>query len=74
MAVETSFPPYQVLDKDSAEVQPVTQYLRDLALSDVRPSSCRSYGYDLLRWFRVLWSLDVEWDRATASEVDVLVG
>jgi hypothetical protein len=33
---------------------PVTQYLRDLALSDVRPSSCRSYGFDLLRWFRSL--------------------
>ncbi|MGW0252626.1 tyrosine-type recombinase/integrase [Nocardia goodfellowii] len=74
VAVETSFPPFQVLDKESTEVEPVTQYLRDLALSDLRPSSCRSYGYDLLRWFRILWTLEVQWDRATASEVDVLVG
>jgi integrase len=45
-----------------------------LSLSDVSALTCRSYGFDLLRWFRVLWLLDVMWDRATASEVQVLVG
>ncbi len=48
--------------------------LRALALSDMSPLTSRSYGYDLLRWFRILWALDVAWERATGSEVDVLVG
>ncbi|MEU6156257.1 hypothetical protein ABZ816_40435 [Actinosynnema sp. NPDC047251] len=52
----------------------MTRYLRDLALSDMSPLTSRSYGYDLLRWFRVLWELEVDWERATGSEVDVLVG
>lgn len=73
-AAETRFPPYVVVDRAGAEVEPITQYLRDLALSYVSPLTCRSYGYDLLRWFHLLWMLDVEWDRATGSEVDILVG
>ena len=28
----------------------------------------RSYGMDLLRWFRFLWAAGVAWDRATRSE------
>lgn len=48
-AAETRFPPYIVVDRAGAEVEPITQYLRDLALCDVSPLTCRSYGYDLLR-------------------------
>ena len=33
-----------------------------------------SYGYDLLRWFRLLWLLEVEWDKATEAEAAVMVG
>ncbi|MFF0530738.1 tyrosine-type recombinase/integrase [Nocardia amikacinitolerans] len=62
------------MDRDGVEVEPVTQYLRDLALGDSRPLTSRSYGYDLLRWFRLLWMVEVDWNRATGSEVDVLVG
>ncbi len=36
--------------------------------------TCRSYGYGMLRWFRLLWLLDTEWERATESEVAVLTG
>ena len=28
----------------------------------------RSYGMDLLRWFRFLWASGVAWDRASRSE------
>ena len=28
----------------------------------------RSYGMDLLRWFRFLWASEVAWDRAARSE------
>jgi hypothetical protein len=44
--------PYVVTDAAGREVEPVSGYLRDLQLSDASPLTCRSYGYDLLRWFR----------------------
>lgn len=68
------FPPFVVRDGAGGEVEPVSRYLRDLALSDMSSLTCRSYGYDLQRWFRVLWLLDVGWETATGSEADVLVG
>jgi integrase len=43
-------------------------------LGDVSPLTCRSYGFDLLRWHRLLWCLQTSWDKATEAEVAVLVG
>ncbi|WP_329474942.1 site-specific integrase [Kribbella sp. NBC_01484] len=74
VATDLNHPPYVVFDRDGREVEPASVFLRDLSLSDVSVLTCRSYGFDLLRWFRVLWLLDVVWDRATAYEVQVLVG
>jgi integrase len=68
------FPPYVVLAGDGTEIEPVTEYLKELALSDASVLTPRSYGYDLLRWFRLLSVLEVAWDRATPSDLDVLVG
>ncbi|WP_280332250.1 tyrosine-type recombinase/integrase [Nocardia wallacei] len=67
-------PPFLVLDEHRALVEPAVQFLRGLALDDALPSTVRSYGYDLLRWFRLLWLLEVEWDLASEAEVMVLVG
>lgn len=67
-------PPFIVVDAASRPVEPALRFLRDLALSDVSPWTCRSYGFALSRWFRLLWLLDVEWDRATEAEVVLLVG
>ncbi|MET9490004.1 site-specific integrase [Nocardia sp. NPDC006630] len=67
-------PPFLVIDEHQVPVEPALQYLRDLALSDVSPLTCKSYGYDLLRWFRLLWLLEIEWDHATEAETLVLVG
>lgn len=58
-AATGTLPPFVVVDGAGVEVEPVTRYLRDLALSDMSPLTSRSYGYDLLRWFRVLWALGV---------------
>lgn len=52
--VSRAHPPYAVLDPMGAEVEPVTAFLRDLALGDSSPLTCRSYGYGILRWFRLL--------------------
>ncbi|MCX4826106.1 tyrosine-type recombinase/integrase [Streptomyces sp. NBC_01142] len=43
-------------------------------LGDASPETCRSYAYDLLRWFRVLWALDVGWEQVTEAEAVALVG
>ncbi len=48
-AATGKLPPFVVIDSSGAEIEPVTQYLRDLALSDMSPLTSRSYGYDLLR-------------------------
>jgi integrase len=73
-AVARVHPPYVVLDRAGLEVPVVTEFLRDLALGDCSPLTCRSYAYGLLRWFRLLWMLEVAWERATESDVAVLVG
>lgn len=52
----------------------MTRYLRELAVGDCSPLTCRSYGCELLRWFGLLWALDVGWERATEAEVAVLAG
>jgi hypothetical protein len=52
--VETgeAHPPFMVVNGLGREVEPVTAYLRDLALSDSSPLTARSYGFGMLRWFR----------------------
>lgn len=66
--------PFVVVDGDGEEVEPFSVFLRELMLTDMSPLTARSYGNDLLRWWRLLQVLDVAWDRATRSEVEVLVG
>ncbi|WP_225448467.1 site-specific integrase [Streptacidiphilus sp. P02-A3a] len=48
---------------------PVRTFLIDFIARDNRTGSVRSYAYDLLRWWRWLRVLDVEWDKATSAEV-----
>lgn len=66
--------PWFVVDAAGREIEPVSRYLRDLALGDASALTGRSYGYDLLRWFRVLWAVDVGWEQATEAETTALVG
>ncbi len=66
--------PFVVVDADGREVEPVSAYLRDLVLGDVSPLTCRSYGFGLLRWHRLLWLLEISWEQATEADVAVLVG
>lgn len=66
--------PYVVVDQDGHEVEAFSVFLRDLVLTDMSPLTVRSYGNDLLRWWRLLRAVEVSWDQATSSEVEVLVG
>ncbi|MFD9221033.1 tyrosine-type recombinase/integrase [Streptomyces sp. NPDC060064] len=66
--------PWLVVDAAGREIEPVSVYLRDRMLGDASTATCRSYGYDLLRWHRVLWALDVGWEQVTEAETAALVG
>jgi len=64
--------PWLVVDPEGLPVEPVRRYLRDFVARN-RPGSVRSYAYALLRWWRWLHVVQVEWDRATSAEVRDLV-
>lgn len=73
-AQPTGDPPFVVVDAKCSEIEPICEFLADLSLSDMSPLTLRSYGYDLLRWWRLLNLVDVEWDHASRAEVELLVG
>lgn len=60
--------PFRLVDGGGAVVVPVRDYLRDLQAAGRSSATARSYGLDLLRWFRFLWAIDVAWSRATRLE------
>ena len=62
------FEPYRLVDAAGGVVGAVAGYLRDLQAAGRSPATQRSYGMDLLRWFRFLWAVDVGWNRATQLE------
>ena len=62
------FQPYRLVDADGGVVAPVAAYFTELSACGRPGTTQRSYGMDLLRWFRFLWALGVAWDRATGVE------
>jgi len=68
VATEDAWQPYRLLDPDGVAVEAVAAFLRDLQAAGRSPATLRSYGMDLLRWFRFLWAAGVAWERATRAE------
>jgi len=68
--VETGdrYEPYRLVDVDGMAVEPVMVFFRDLLATGRAESTVRSYGMDLLRWFRFVWAAGVAWDRAARAE------
>ena len=62
------FEPYRLLDRSGEAVAAVAAYLRDLHACGRPATTLRSYGMDLLRWFRFLWVVEVLWEQATRVE------
>ncbi|MEV7470887.1 site-specific integrase [Streptomyces kronopolitis] len=60
--------PYRLVDPAGNVVEPVALYFADLQAASSSRSTLRSYGMDLLRWFRFLWVLKVEWNRACQAD------
>ena len=62
------YEPYRLVDADGVAVAAATAYFRDLLAAGRAESTVRSYGMDLLRWFRFLRAAGVAWDQATRVE------
>jgi integrase len=67
---ETGSPwePYRLVDPAGAVVQSAARFLAELQALGRSEATQRSYGNDLLRWFRFLWAIGVPWDQATRAE------
>lgn len=60
--------PHRLVDSDGAVVEAVSAWFADLQAGGRSSATVRSYGTDLLRWFRFLWTVGVRWERATRGE------
>lgn len=56
--------PYAVVDEAGREIEVFSVYLRDLVSTAMSPLTVRSYGNDLLRWWRSLELIGLPWDQA----------
>ena len=61
--------PWVVTDAAEQPIAVIGEFLRDFVACGNSAASCRSYAFDLLRWFRFLAAVDVEWQRAQRGEV-----
>jgi hypothetical protein len=65
--------PWLVVGSDGVPVEPIRRFFVDFVARGNRPDSVRSYACDLLRWWRWLRAVGVEWDKATPAEARDLV-
>lgn len=65
--------PWLVVDPEGVAVEPIRRFLADCVARGYRSGSVRSYAYGLLRWWRWLRAVGVEWDQATSAQVRDLV-
>lgn len=68
VAMDDPWEPYRLVDPASKPVEGVRAFLRDLQGAGRSMATARSYGIDMLRWFRFLWAVKVPWDRASRIE------
>uniref|UniRef100_UPI001ABF7C72 site-specific integrase n=1 Tax=Streptomyces africanus TaxID=231024 RepID=UPI001ABF7C72 len=68
--IETKDPqrPYVLVDAEGATVAPVEAFFAELQASSRPATTIRSYGMDLLRWWRFLSGWDVAWNRASRRD------
>jgi integrase len=65
--------PYTITDADGRCVEPVSEFIREISAGDMSPATCRSYAYDLLRWWRFLVAIGRPWDQAQRTDVRDLI-
>src|SRR5437588_12544234 len=62
------FEPYRLVDADGVVLVPAAAYFRELAACGCPAATHRSYGMDLLRWWRVLGAGGGCGDQAAGAE------
>lgn len=62
------YEPCRLLDPGGAVVEPAAAFFRDLLAAGRSEATVRSYGMDLLRWFRFIWAAGIAWDQVTRSD------
>src|ERR1022692_4875135 len=62
------YEPFRLIGADGTVAEPVAAFFCDLLAADRSEATVRSYGMDLLRWFRFLGAAGVAWDKATRIE------
>ncbi len=60
--------PWELVDSGGVVIEAVSEFLADLQAAGRSGATLRSYGMDLLRWFRFLWAVGVGWQRASRIE------
>ena len=60
--------PFRLTDPAGVVVEPVSAFFADLLAAGRSEATIRSYGMDLLRWFRFLWAAGVPWNTAIRAE------
>jgi integrase len=65
--------PWLVVDDVGVPVEPIRRFPTDFVARDTSVGSVRSYAYVMLRWWRWLRVVGVEWDKATPAEARDLV-
>ena len=60
--------PYRLVDPAGEPVRAAAEFFVDLQARGRSQATVRSYGMDLLRWFRFCWATGTPWDRATRAE------
>ena len=60
--------PFRLTDPAGTVVEPVSAFFGDLQAAGRSEATLRSYGMDLLRWFRFLWAIKVPWAQVTRGE------
>lgn len=67
-ATHDLFQPFRLLDAAGAPIATADSFFAELVACGRSAATLRSYGMDLLRWFRFLSALGVEWDKASRIE------
>src|SRR5260370_41703254 len=60
--------PFRLTDPAGAPVMPVSAFFADLLAAGRSEATIRSYGMDLLRWFRFTWAAGGPWKVAARGE------
>lgn len=68
VATDEPFDPFRLVDATGKNIEPAAAYFAELLACVRSAKTLRSYGMDLLRWFRFLSALEMEWDHVTRLE------